>query len=452
MALEALEILSSSPYPFPAGAGEKEDLEGRGASDVLDRAFSKTSIRVEDRALTTELVYGVLRHQGYLDAWISQFAKPGIRRVPPKVLLPLRVGLYQLLFLQRVPAFAAVNTTVQWVKRHAGTRAAGLTNAILREVVRHPEKFSLPDPTKNPLQYLEVKYSHPSWMVRRWFSRLGQTQTEALLLANNAIPPLTLRANALQCSRETLMQEVQQAGGKARLTTVSPVGVVVQGVSPRQLPSYAEGGFYLQDEAAQLIAYLVDPKPGERILDACAAPGGKTTHLLEQMGGCGEVVAWDVSTARIRLLKQNLQRMKEEKVKVLRRNALKPLDPIPFDRILVDAPCSALGTLRRNPDGKWHKKESIIAFYATQQQRILEGVAPLLKGGGRLVYVSCSTEPEENEKVIEAFLLVHPEFERVPARLPMGGTGLIDREGYVNTLLNPQGMDFFFAACLTKRS
>jgi 16S rRNA (cytosine967-C5)-methyltransferase len=449
-ALKTLERLSEKRL------GRKGAERTVDAGEILDRVSDAISLHGEDRALSTELVYGVLRHQGYLDAWIARFATPPLDRLPPKILIALRLALYQILFLERIPSSAAVNTAVQWVKHDLGHGPAGLVNAVLREALRRPERFRLPDPERETVDHLSIKYSHPTWMVRRWLGRLGRKETETLLQANNAVPPLTLRANALRLSREALAKEVRQMGGKAEPTHLSPVGLSVRGIAPRRLPSFAGGGFYIQDEAAQLVSYLVGPLPGERILDVCAAPGGKSIHLAELMEGKGKIEAWDLLPDRLSLLRENLRRMgEEETVSVRRVDALTvEKDPrAPYDRILLDAPCSALGILRRAPEGKWEKGESIIRYHSDRQKRMLDRIAPLLREGGRLVYATCSTEPEENEEVIEQFLSRRPDFMLISAdtSLPGRARECVTPQGYFNTLPNPYRMDFFFAACLQRQ-
>lgn len=422
------------------------------AGEILDRLLVKHALGRQDSALATELVYGVLRHQGYLDAWIETFSAPPLRRLPKPLLLALRVAFYQILFLDKIPDSAAVNTTVEWVKLETGTGPARLANALLREAIRHRERFKLPDPTIDRSGYLSIQYSHPRWIVQRWLSRWGTQRTENLLRADGSPPPLTVRINPRVVSREAFCSEVVALGGEAEPTRISPVGVIVRGISPRQLPTYAVGGCYIQDEAAQLISYLVAPEPGQRVLDACAAPGGKATHLSELMGKTGEVIAGDRSLQRLERLRENVARMGGRNLAVRPFDVTKPGTEAPFDRILVDAPCSALGTLRRNPEGKWRKEPSIVLQYAHQQRQILEGASSLLRAGGRMVYATCSTEPEENQAVVEDFLSDHPDFRLSPAGpfMPQAPE-LVDEKGYFNTFFNADRMDFFFAACLVRR-
>ena len=450
-AIETLELLVENRL---GRKGTEFELD---AGETLERVSEAIPLHGEDRALATELVYGVLRNQGYLDAWIARFATPPLDHLPPKIRIALRLAFYQILFLERIPSSAAVDTAVQWVKDNLGRGPAGLVNAVLREALRRPERFRLPDLDRKTVDHFSIKYSHPPWMVRRWLGRLGRKATESILQTNNTVPPLTLRVNTLRYSREDLAEEVRQMGGKAEPTQLSPVGLSVRGVAPRRLPSYARGGFYIQDEAAQLVSYLVGPRPGERILDVCASPGGKTSHLVELMEGKGKVEAWDLPPDRLSLLRENLRRMGgEETVSVHCVDALviEKVSQAPYDRILLDAPCSALGILRRAPEGKWEKGESIIRYHSDRQKRMLDRVAPLLREGGRLVYATCSTEPEETEEVVEQFLFRHPNFILVSAAgsLPGYARECITPQGYFNTLLNPYRMDFFFAACLQRQS
>lgn len=401
------------------------------------------------------MVYGVLRQRGYLDWVIGRFAQSR-RRQSAKLKNLLRLGSYQILFLDRVPASAAVNETVGLAKTLGGKAVAGFVNAVLRAMTRS-ETIPLPDPADDPVLHISVKYSHPEWLVKRWLKRLGPEQTVALCVLNNEIPPVTVRVNSLQISREALTAELKDEGIDVTPCRVSSSGLMLRSVTDlKRWAAYERGDFYIQDEAAQLVGFAVDPKPGERILDSCAAPGGKTTHLAELMSDRGKITAADADPKRLERVGQNASRLGLTSIRTIAADAarnLEALGTILYDRILVDAPCSGLGILRRNPDAKWYKNETVIGKMAALQLKILNNVAPLLKPGGVLVYSTCTTEPEENENVIGAFLSGRREFRIESLRAVWSDApDIVTAEGYLNTLLNPYGMDHFFAAKLIKQA
>lgn len=418
----------------------------KGAEDLsalIDRFLQAHPLERRDRALVTELVYGALRHRGRLDWTIDRFSKVSLHLSVRNL---LRLGLYQILFLDKIPPSAAVNEAVELAKELEGPAAGRLVNGLLRNILRKKEGIIFPDQKIDPVGFISISTSHPEWMVRRWIGRWGFDQTEKLCRFNNEIPLTTLRVNRFKSDRDTLAKQLEQEGGKVEAVPFSPVGLHVKGLSIGSLASYREGALYIQDEGAQLISYLVDPKPREKVLDLCAAPGGKATHLAELMEGKGEVTATDIDSDRLKLLEENLSRLQTPGM------AIEPIETAlgarrKYDRILIDAPCSALGILRRIPEGKWRKKESIIASYAKTQREILEQALPHLKEGGRLIYATCSTEREENEVVVEQFTAAHPEMkiEDPSASLPPGSEKYLNEKSYFTTLFNSDKMDQFFA-------
>jgi len=422
----------------------------------MERALGASDLSPLDRAFITELVYGVLRRRGYLDWAIGRFAARARQRQSVKLKNLLRLGSYQLLFLDRVPASAAVDESVRLAKTFGGKSVAGFVNAVLRALTR-AETIPLPDPSDDPVLHISVKYSHPEWLVKRWLGRLGPERTVALCVANNEIPPVTVRVNSLRAAREALAAELKGEGIEATPCRVSSAGLMLRGVADlRQLAAYRRGAFYIQDEAAQLVGFTVDPKPGERLLDACAAPGGKSTHLAELMGDRGEITAADADPKRLERVAQNAARLGLGSVRPVAVDATRSLEALGrvlYDRILIDAPCSGLGILRRNPEAKWYKTEALIGRLAALQSKILDRVSPRLKPGGVLVYSTCTTEPEENEEVIGAFLAGHREF-RVDSLRTFWSEApeLVTPEGYLDTVLNSCQMDNFFAAKLIKQS
>ena len=404
-----------------------------------------------DKAFVREVVYGVLRWQGKLDWIISAYSRIKPHRMERAVITILRMGAYQLLFMDRVPSRAAVDESVKLAKGMKKQDAVPFINGILRGIAEKRKEVSYPNLQTDPLDHIAARYSHPLWMVRRWVDQWGVEETIALCQGNNQIAPLTIRVNTLKGSREEVVDQLKDDKIGATPTPYSPLGLVIS--DPPPLDTWEllqEGWLQVQDEAAQLVSMLLAPQPGERVLDLCAAPGGKTTHLAQMMEDQGEIVAIDVSQAKLALLQKNCHRLGMTIVKTVTHDATTPL-PFPpgsFDRLLVDVPCTGLGTLRRNPDGKWRVKEEDIPRLQQIQGKILTQAATMVKKGGVLVYSTCTMTSEENEGVIEAFLSEQEGFhlEDVSPSLPPGCEGLVDSRGYLRTLPHRHGMDGFFAA------
>jgi 16S rRNA (cytosine967-C5)-methyltransferase len=452
------------------GAVEDRHLH---AEDELDRASAAASLDQRDRALVMELVYGVLRQRSLLDWRVNQVADRPVERLPPPIRGILRLGAYQILLLTKIPPRAAVHETVELVrgtKLHNRDHWTGFVNAVLRALLRAPD-VPLPDPLSDPrinsIEALSLRYSCPAWLVERWVARLGIEGAAALCRPVAAEPPLTLRVNTIRFQRDELLSAFQAAGIVARSTEVSPDGLVVErGGSPAEFPLFREGGFYIEDEAAQLIPRLLGPQTGERVLDACAAPGGKTTHLAALMQNQGELIALDRSVQRLRLLRDNQLRLGATNVKSFvfdlatlpRADRLHdrpqpaadfPADLLqPFDRILLDAPCSAFGVLRRHPEAKWQKSAANLSDLHRAQLDLLDRTSRLLRPGGVIVYSTCSTEPEETTQVIDRFSEAHPEFvrESVAPELPPVAQSLVNARGEFCSAVNAFNMDGFFAA------
>ncbi|MGQ0812182.1 MAG: 16S rRNA (cytosine(967)-C(5))-methyltransferase RsmB [Nitrospiraceae bacterium] len=423
-----------------------------------DLTLKRAALPVRDRALVTELTYGVLRHRETIDWRLAHVSDRRIDRLPMVVLMALRLGAYQILYLQRIPHSAAVNESVLLVRSRAAKSRrdwSGFVNAVLRALLREPVP-SWPDPTKEPVRALSVRYSCPTWLAQRWVDRFGE-DAEHLCRSTSDVPPLTLRTNTLSLTRAILLERLCDARCTARETMVSPVGVRLdKGLSVTETPGFHEGWFYIEDEAAQLIPGLLDPQPGERVLDACAAPGGKTTHLAALMENHGVIVAVDQNPRRIQMMNENCRRLGISIVTPLMADIrqLSPSTQPRFDRILVDSPCSGLGVLRRHPEGKWQKESASLIRHHQLQCAILEGASRLLRPGGVLVYSTCSTEPEENEQVVEQFCRTHAEFQRegVGPWLSPAVLAYVTGQGDLSTALNAHSMDAFFAARLRRIS
>jgi 16S rRNA (cytosine967-C5)-methyltransferase len=445
-----------------------------GIDVLLDRALARCLFDSRERALTVEITYGVLRRLATIDWRLEPVLEKPLPRLPVAVQMVLRLGAYQLLFLDRIPQSAAVNESVNLARALTGTVGrdwSGFVNAVLRALLRHPAR-PWPSMELDASLGLALRYSLPGWLSRRWVERLGVASAEMACEGVSVAPPLTLRVNRLITTRETLLETFAREGIAAKPTSVSPFGILIEdGGSVPSLPGFHEGGFYVEDEAAQLIPPLLDPQPGDILLDACAAPGGKSTHLADLMHNKGTIYAVDRKGARLELLRSNCHRLGVQIVVPIGGDIRRPREWVPMietagspsvkkpkgadlsvDRILVDAPCSGLGVLRRHPEAKWRKDERALPRHQAFQCQILEAVAPCLRPGGVLVYSTCSTEPEENEQVIERFCHAHAEFQResVVSWLPPSAQGFVTEQGALSTVGNRFSMDGFYAARLRK--
>lgn len=422
------------------------------ADILIDHALSHLDIQGPDRGLLTELVYGVLRHRGTLDHVAGQFATIKPAKMERTVLILLRLGLYQSLFLDRIPVSAAVNETVKLAKTLA-PRSAGFVNAVLREVDRRRASISYPDRERKPVAYLAARHSQPAWLAQEWLAQLGLDEAERLAEAMSSHPPLTIRTNTLRTNRDALVTQLRGKGMEAEPTQYSPHGIRLNlSAAPAMLPEFQDGLFTIQDESSQLAALLIDPQPGEKVLDLCAAPGGKTTYLAELMKNSGEVVACDISEKRLRLVRETVGRLGIQIVRTQAVDATQRPDlPADFDRILVDAPCSGIGVLRRHPEGKWWKRPEDVATLSRTQQIILTNAAKLLAPGGMLLYATCSTSTMENEQVLDNFLSTHSDFmiEQLGTVFPHYASLFTDR-GCFRSWPHRHGMDGFFAARIRK--
>lgn len=401
----------------------------------------------QDRAFLMEIVYGVLRYRLTLDWILARFL-----RSPSKLsdftANNLRCGLYQILFM-RVPEWAAVNETVGIEKSHGRVRMVPLVNAVLRTFLRRQAEFSLPLRTGDPVLDISLNTSTPPWLLRRWAGRFGIDEARALCEANNRIPDLCIRTNTLKISRDLLLAEFAAHGIEAQPTEFSPEGIVVQGVHTFSALGFAHGLFLVQDEASQMIGHLLAPQPGERVLDACAAPGGKTTHIAQLMGDTGEVLAVEKDASRVDSLTANVRQLGIGSVTVRAADFLTVSANAAFDRVLVDAPCSTLGVVRKNPDVKYRCQEKDLKELAAQQERLLLHAAGFLRPGGTLVYAVCSTEPEEGEEVIASFLKNRPDFRIIePERGFLSG---FCSSGFFRTYPHQHAMDGFFGVILCSR-
>jgi 16S rRNA (cytosine967-C5)-methyltransferase len=414
-------------------------------ADVLLAArLAHATLGVADHALATRLVYGTLAWQGRLDHHLAGLVRAPLDSLEPGVRATLRLGLYQLLFLDRVPPYAAVDASVGLAPRPA----RGLVNAVLRRAAAlGAAGLPLPDPAADPMGRLAVEWSHPRWLVERWARALDPTELPALLAANNGQAPTALRTNVGRTTRSALTAELVAAGVRATATRWAPDGVAVEGGAARlrATSAWRDGRFAFQGEASQLIVPLLDLRPGARVLDACAAPGGKATHAAALVGDGGLVLALDPRPGGVGRIRAEAARLGARAVRALAADARRPPLVERFDAVLVDAPCSGLGTLRRHPELRWRRRPEDVARLAALQLEILEGVAPCVAPGGVLVYAVCTLAREENEDVVARFRARHPDF--VPEPVALSGD-LVGADGALRTLPHRHGLDAFFAVRL----
>ena len=432
----------------------KVDCNKAYADVLLDHALRSHSLDDRDRGLLTELVYGTLRWRGAVDARLSQHLRRPLSEAQPWARNLLRLAAYQLVFLDRIPNYAAVNEAVRLAKRRGGANGAAFVNGVLRNFLRGSVE-NISAATESVLVSLAAQCSHPEWLVRRWVSEYNRDEATALMRANNEHAPLGIRANTLKCARDELLARLSKAGVEARAMPWSPDGIVLQAAAAiENLPGFAEGWFQVQGEASQLVGHLLAPLSGERILDACAAPGGKSTHIAALIKDHGEVLALDRSVRGVEKIRQNVRRLGVRSVRAAHGDAGVRLGKVTdtiFDRVLLDAPCSGLGTLRAHPEIKWQRDESDIQRLSRLQEKLLDNVAAQVKSGGILVYSTCTLTRDENEQNIETFLSRHPEFElEDAARYLPGQARKLVRGKYFTALPQQHGTDGFFAARMRK--
>ncbi len=427
--------------------------DGAYANLLLDKELSSNDLTRQDAALITQLVYGVLRRQAALDHMIGQFLTRPLNKLPLKILLILRLGVYQLYYMDKIPASAAVNESVKLAKKHGHEGTVRLVNGVLRKIAASLETISWPDPAENMVKYIAVTESHPVFLVERWLAELGPEETMALCQKNNETSPLTLRVNTLQITKGEVLAELAALGIEAKEGLWAPDAVILQGGNaPGSLAIFRQGKVLVQDESSQLAALNLAPPPGGKVLDLCAAPGGKTTYLAQLMEDSGEIRAFDVYPHKIALIEENCRRLGVHIVHaalgdaaVLNRELLDWADAV-----LVDAPCSGLGVLGRRPDARWQKSPALICEMALLSGKILDNAAAYVKKGGRLLYSTCTLTHEENQDNVAAFLKNHPAFHLVPLpALPKAWQA----EGAAMWQIWPQrsGTDGFFLALLERK-
>ena len=387
----------------------------------LDESLNHTNINIlteNDKRLVYELVHGVLRNRGKLDWLISKFAKGGFSSIAPPILEILRLSLYQILFLERIPSFASVNDGVNLTKGVLGNKQGSFVNAILREIIRQKDSLPSPKPDDDIAAYLSVTYSHPKWLISRWLDRFGKNDITKLLEWNNQIPPLEVLVDPLAVTCDKFANDCIEKKITATKNRIIENSFLLDTITNiKEIPGFQEGWFLVQGSSAQIPAIILDPKPGERVLDLCAAPGGKSVQMAWIMKNRGQIIAVESQKDRMAKLLENINRCNATIIEpvVLDARRLTPETYGLFDKVLVDAPCSGTGVLRKKIETRWQKKEKDIKRHAQLQKELMRAATKLLKPGGVLVYSTCSLEPEENIDIISSVLRSHSEITATPS-------------------------------------
>lgn len=423
---------------------------GAYANIALTEALRKDRLNEMDRRFATELVYGAVKAGKTLDWIIRCYTTRPFRKMTPYVRAILRLGIFQLFFLDRVPPSAVCNEATELAKRYGHVGSGKFVNAVLRAATREPEKANIlkcDEPN-----YLAVQFQHPEWLIRRWLSMFGRAETERLCMFDNAPAVLSLRTNLLRTTRDELMNRLRQEGAVVNPSIWAPEGILCDAhAALDDLTSLREGLFQVQDESSMQVAHVLDPQPGEFILDMCSAPGGKTTHLAERMNNQGKILALDIYDAKLARVDENAKRLGISIIQTKRLDARVAGDAYhgKADRVLLDAPCSGLGVLRRRPDARWRKSAEEIKQLPALQTALLESAACAVKLGGIIVYSTCTIEPAENEEVVCSFLRSHTEFslDATGRYLPLKPS----MSDMVHFFPQRDGIDGFFIARLRRR-
>ena len=423
--------------------------DGAYANLALSAQLERSGLNAADRRLATRLVYGVLREQALLDHILLQFLRggKGFNKLPLKIKICLRLGLYQLWRMDKIPVSAAINESVKLAKKHGHQGTAGLVNAVLRNIDRSRDEVKLPTKESDPAEYLSVCYSHPRWLVDMWLDEFGYEVTEALCRHDNAAEELCLRVNTLRTTRDELTERLNAAGMQAEPGKYAPEALLVTESARAELQNIIDEGLvYPQHQSSMLAAHALNPQPGSRVVDLCAAPGGKTTHLAQLMENKGEIRGFDLHPHKIKLIEDNCRRLGIDIVKAAAGDSRKPPKELNgwADYVLADVPCSGLGVLRTRPDARWQKQPEEVNELAVIAAEILDAAAKIVKPGGVLLFSTCTVTHKENAENARAFLARHPEFE------PEALAGILapwaDGDAFLRIMPHLHGLDGFFLA------
>ncbi|WP_100373253.1 16S rRNA (cytosine(967)-C(5))-methyltransferase RsmB [Bacillus sp. FJAT-45037] len=424
---------------------------------LLNQTINQSKLDRRDIGLLTELVYGTIQRRDTLDFYLTPFVKKGLNKLEPWVKVLLRLSVYQLVYLDRIPDRAIVHEAVTIANKKGHKGISGMVNGVLRSIQRE----GLPDVSdvKDPIKRMALETSHPHWLVERWIRQFGEEDTRKMCEENLLHPSVTVRVNRIMGTREEVIEMLQDEGVEASIGHLSPDALIINYGQLFDTAVFKKGYVTAQDESSMLVSRALGASPGERVADVCAAPGGKSTHIAEQMDNEGSVLAFDLHEHKVKLIRGQADRLGLTIIEAMANDARTLMDTYQeesFDRILIDAPCSGFGVIKRKPDIKWAKKESDVEAIGRIQAQILEAVAPLLKKGGTLVYSTCTVDKDENERMVESFLQEHPTFsvdESLAERLPKQVQQLKRmKKGMVTILPQDFNTDGFFISSLTKQS
>ncbi len=422
------------------------------ANVALVQALRRSALKEVDRRFVTELVYGAVKAGETLDWILGRYASRPLKKIPPMVREILRTGIYQIFFMDRVPPSAACNEAVELTKKYSHAGTVKFVNGVLRAAAREPERARFPREGEKSAEYLALSGCHPLWLVKDWIRAFGYEEAEALCAFDNEQPLLSLRTNTLKIRREELMERLREEGAEALPSRWTPEGILCPSHGALDdLGALRDGYCQAQDESSMLVAHVLGARPGEFVIDLCAAPGGKATHIGALMENRGRVLACDVHDHKIRRMKENASRLGVRILEAKRMDGRNIGEAYRgrADRVLVDAPCSGLGVLRRRPDARWKKEPRLLRELPGLQRALLESAALAVKPGGVLVYSTCTINPEENQRVAESFLEAHGDFcpEDTGSFLPRQRRG----ERMVQLLPQRDGTDGFFIARMRRK-
>lgn len=428
-------------------------VDGAYTNIAINKYLRNNPMEDLERRLLTELVYGTIKAVGTIDWYLQQCVTRPLDKIEKEILSVLRISVYQLIYMARIPNSAACNEAVKLARSLSNEGSAKFVNAVLRNLLRKQEagEFQLPNPDEDDAGYLSLTYFHPRWLIKRWLGPYGREGVERLLQFDNTAAPVCLRTNTLTTTREQLLNDLTEAGAECHSSQWGEDGIVCE-----KMPSLGsvfaklENAFYVQDESSMLVGHVVAPEPGMKVLDMCSAPGGKTTHVAQLMKNQGEIIACDVHEHKLKLIQENADRLNISIIKPQLSDGtiFRPEWGEAFDRVLVDAPCSGLGVLRRRAEARWRKKRSELKLFPPLQLKILRNASRYVKNGGRLIYSTCTIEQAENHYLVEEFLQARPEWQRVPFKHPLTG----DLVEELQLLPQNDGTDGFYICVLEKRS
>ncbi|NLI57905.1 MAG: 16S rRNA (cytosine(967)-C(5))-methyltransferase RsmB [Clostridium sp.] len=437
------------------------DKNGAYSNISLGKHLDSRNFKDIDRAFITELVYGILKWKLTIDYIISRFSRVKLKKISPWILNILRIGVYQIIFTDKVPVSAACNESVKLAKRYGHAASSKYVNGVLRNISRDKERIKYPDKKDNLSEFLSVSYSHPLWMIDEWIKRYGEEFTEELLKNNNQTPHFTIRTNTLKTSKTHLKKILEEEGFEVDYGQYMEEALIIKNPkSLQEMDAFKKGYFQVQDESSMLVASVLNPEPNDFVLDVCSAPGGKTTHLAQLMDNKGTIVARDIHEHKIQLISQAAKRLGIDIIKTEIFDATLFDEKLEekADKVLVDAPCTGLGIIRRKPDIKWTRKKEDKNEIVKLQKKILSTSSKYVRKGGIIVYSTCTIEPEENQYVIEEFLDNNKDFylEDAWGNLPETIKDLPkvfnEKKEYIQLYPNKHGVDGFFIAKLKKRS